>query len=474
MYKDLRWRAAALAVFSVAICAVAPRIDAALAGAADAAVTTGIRYADVQPIWDLLRPDLPPQLSGAPAGDREHAWSAWVRSRDAEIRGRVARGDEDTLVNLWLFGTSFTDLPPARPQDVTRAGGGATLSDVANERLDDLLAALASPRADGRLRWARAVLAADGIGPPTGAATARVRARLVSAGKRMLAEHAGYARVLEEAKDDQAAWIPAYATLYRDRGLSSDTSLLSSFAIDRALETLAASGVLSARSVQRVAIVGPGLDVINKADGNDFYPEQTIQPFTVIDSLIRHRLSVAGDLAVTTFDVSPRVNGHLLDARGGAATGDSYLLHLPLGREERWTPEFVQYWTRAGDRIGEPVGPSRPPSSGDSVKVRAVRVRPEVILSIAPQDLNIVLERLEAPGGEALFDLVVATNVFIYYDVLEQALAVMNIGRMLKPGASLLSNQAVPAMDPMKPSVGHDTVVYSDRQLDHVFWYQRR
>ena len=55
-------------------------------------------------------------------------------------------------------------------------------------------------------------------------------------------------------------------------------------------------------------------------------------------------------------------------------------------------------------------------------------------------DVNIVTERLD---GEA-FDLVIATNVFIYYDVLEQALAMSNVEAMLKPGAFLLANFSAP------------------------------
>ncbi len=55
-------------------------------------------------------------------------------------------------------------------------------------------------------------------------------------------------------------------------------------------------------------------------------------------------------------------------------------------------------------------------------------------------DVNIVTDRLD---GEA-FDLVIATNVFIYYDVLEQALAMSNVEAMLKPGAFLLANFSAP------------------------------
>ena len=57
-------------------------------------------------------------------------------------------------------------------------------------------------------------------------------------------------------------------------------------------------------------------------------------------------------------------------------------------------------------------------------------------------NVNIVTERLD---GEA-FDLVIATNVFIYYDLLEQALAMSNVEAMLKPGAFLLANFSAPSL----------------------------
>jgi SAM-dependent methyltransferase len=415
-------------------------------------------------------------LTSATAEARESAFRGWVRAQDADIRGRVARGDEDSLVNLWLFGTSFTGLPPARPRDVAMSGDGATLAQVSDGRLADLLAALASPGANERLRWAAEFFRGQGVDPATSSGAARVRDLLAAVGRRMLSENADFRGALaaSNAAVDPLAWMAPYASLYSARGLSSDTSILSSFAVDTGLEALATSGMIRAGTIRRVAVVGPGLDVIDKADGHDFYPEQTIQPFAVIDSLLRHGLAQSGDLSVTTFDVSARVNRHLGAARDRARAGHGYVVQLPLGDAERWSPALVAYWERAGGRIGDVVRASPAPRSAGAVKVRAVRVRPDVVLSITPRDLNIVTERLEPRADDERFDLVVATNVFVYYDTFQQALAVTNVGRMLRPGGSLLSNQAVRPVPPMTPAVGHDAIVYSDRQFDHLFWYRRQ
>ena len=66
-----------------------------------------------------------------------------------------------------------------------------------------------------------------------------------------------------------------------------------------------------------------------------------------------------------------------------------------------------------------------------------------MVLSTEPVDLNIVLERMNLPAAER-FDLIVATNVFVYYDRLEQALALQNVSTLLKPGGILLSNDELP------------------------------
>ena len=54
------------------------------------------------------------------------------------------------------------------------------------------------------------------------------------------------------------------------------------------------------------------------------------------------------------------------------------------------------------------------------------------------------------------FDLVIATNVFVYYDVLEQALAMANVEAMLKPGAFLLANFAAPQAEVAHHPSGRD------------------
>jgi hypothetical protein len=84
-----------------------------------------------------------------------------------------------------------------------------------------------------------------------------------------------------------------------------------------------------------------------------------------------------------------------------------------------------------------------PPQIHD-VQARAVDVRPEAVLAVDGVNLNVVFERLSTPDDGSRFDLIVATNVLVYYEPFEQALAVTNMAGMLRRGGLLLTNQPVP------------------------------
>src|SRR5258705_11433890 len=91
------------------------------------------------------------------------------------------------------------------------------------------------------------------------------------------------------------------------------------------------------------------------------------------------------------------------------------------------------------------------------------------------EDLNVVLEHLAAGIGQG-FNLIIANNLLVYYEVFEQSLALSNIERMLRPVGLLLSNNALLELPNSEMrSVGYQTVVYSDRpdDGDHIVWYQR-
>jgi hypothetical protein len=447
------------------------------AGSDAAARRVNVPYGDVRLILEALRDDLvPAELRARNSAERARFWPRWVSDRDTAIRARMARGDEDSIFNFLLLGTTFTTAQ--RVTNVVASLEDAEGAKIVERRLDDLVAGVGSPNDNERLRFVREAVERAGIQPATAAGARQTKVYFGSIIARVIPEREAHERAILSAKQlpDPLAALATHSTLYRDRGLSLDTSLFPSFAIERALDDIKSRHTLMEASVRRVAIVGPGLDFTDKEDGYDTYPLQTIQPFATIDSLIRLGLAVPDDLQITTFDLSSRVNHHLQAAQQRARAGDGYVLSLPRNMTERWNEPLVDYWQRMGDRIGSPTQAVVPPLNAGDVRIRAVRVRPDVVTSIAAQDLNVVLQRLEQADARDDFDLIIATNVLVYYDVFEQSLAVANLAKMLRRGGLLLSNNFIYELGATPMTfVGELQVGYTDSgDGDRIMWYERQ
>jgi hypothetical protein len=451
-------------IVSIAVIMGSSLVSAQTTAPAPVAATVNLPYADAKPILETLREDLlPAELQDRSPNAVAPVWDRWVSARDAQIRARLQLGDHDSIVNLLLFGVTFTREPRVQARDILASGAqGRTAefarSQVIQRRIDDMVAGAAAPGDNERLQFVRRAIEAAGADP---------RRYLEEGLQRVLAEYDAYAR----------APTPEQSVRFGDRGLSSDTSILPGFAIEQALEAMASERLLGAGSVRRIAIVGPGLDFTDKREGYDFYPQQTLQPFAVIDSLIRLGLAARNELQIATFDLSDRVNQHLEAARQRARAGGAYVLQLPRDKDSAWVPELIAYWKRFGDRIGEPLKPSAPPVELASVDVRAVRVPPAIVLTVMPHDVNIVLQRLEPLTASEQFDLVIATNLLVYYDVFERSLALANVEKMLRPGGIFLANNSSPVvLPPSMDSVGYSESTYSSQlnDRDRIVWYQRR
>jgi len=431
---------------------------------------------------------LPEDLRGKSPDEVAKAWLGWVCQRDKQIRARLAQGEEDTLVNYMLFGTSFTKQPRETPEAWQRMHqkqenlppGSAKKSPIEEAvlaRIRDLVRSAREPGRNERSRFAALVFTRRGLDLKTVEGRAEAEEFLAASLSRVLKESESYASVLRQAKSlgDPTEEFARRSTLFSTRGLSLDTSWRPSFALEQALATMKAKGLIKPGSMRRVAVVGPGLDFTDKQEGYDFYPQQTIQPFALFDSLVRLGLSNKDGLKITTLDISNRVNAHLAHARQLAGTGRGYVVQLPLDPETTWTPDAIRYWEHMGDKIGSPVAPAAVPATLRSVKVRAIRIPPATVLRVRPVDLNIILQRLEFPLSQR-FDLIVATNILVYYDTFEQTLALANAGRMLQPGGWLLSNNALLELpDSKMKSIDYASIPYSNKAADgdQIVWYRR-
>jgi hypothetical protein len=473
--------------------ALLPLLEAAPARAGSRGVVD-ISYHQARPILDALDNDLPAELRNRNQAELESVWPGWVTHHDQELHTRLIRGEEDTLVNFLTFGTSFTTEPRLTAAEFARVPLNQVPSKFSTEtvpaatvffkRVDDLLRGLANPGKNERLLFlARFVekqgyrpRAAFGV-PPDLSERARLKAYVLANAARVVREQEGFQSELEKARQrkDRSEDFAERSKLYRSRGLSYDTSLSPNFAIEESLKAMQARKLLAPGSVHRVAVIGPGLDFTDKVGGYDFYPQQNIQCFAVIDTLLRLGLSRIGQLELTTFDINPRVNDHLRRAKRRAQLGQAYVLQLPRPSPAPWKPATTNYWRQFGNQIGTPVPPIQPPSLAGSVETRAVEIRPAILSMITPVELDIVSQHLDLTPKEG-FDMIVATNVFLYYGLFEQMLALSNTQSMLRPGGFLLSNDSLPLLDasPMH-SVDYLSLFYSDRPEDGdvIVWYQR-
>ena len=243
---------------------------------------------------------------------------------------------------------------------------------------------------------------------------------------------------------DPAATI---AALYRTRGLSTDTAIEAGYLVHLGLATLKASD--PAWRIQRVLIVGPGLDLAPRTGLLEIGPPESYQPYAVVDSLVGLNLSRLDQLQVVGGDVNPRVVQHLARANGANV---SLTLLSGVGDTDSVTlqDDFRSYFESLGRSIDSAHDVKAQPHGYHGHLRKAIRVRPEISRIVDGAGLNIVTERLEG----APYDLVVATNIFPYLDDLSLAMALANIAAMLAPGGILLHNEPRPLMGELTAELG--------------------
>src|SRR6266446_2595303 len=202
------------------------------------AVTTParyVRYAEAAPILSELAvaDALPPELNSLTNPQREAAWPAWIERHDKEVRARLEQGDEDTIVNWLLFGTSFTSKPRAILGAVEgdKAASPADRElilrrtiELITARLDDLLTALTNPGTDERRLFARRLLERKGQRFGTAAGLDGVRQYLLGSVMRVAQEQEQVDQEIGATSGgDSIAEFVQRSRLFRTRGLSLDT-----------------------------------------------------------------------------------------------------------------------------------------------------------------------------------------------------------------------------------------------------------
>src|SRR4029077_9018706 len=160
---------------------------AGIASAQAPAGTASIPFSEVRPIFQALQPQLwPADLRTKTPGENKPLWRGWIAREDAAIRARVQAGDEDSIINLLFYGTTFTRQPRISEQELAgivvrqRETGATTFvaSPVLKGRIEDFIASVAMPAANERVQFARPVIERDGIDPASQAGRGRLRTYL--------------------------------------------------------------------------------------------------------------------------------------------------------------------------------------------------------------------------------------------------------------------------------------------------------
>ena len=207
-----------------------------------------VTWAQAQPIVNRLEEALPESLRAIPAAERAQEWPEWIDGQRRALEGRIAQGDVDSVVNLMLFGTSFTTEPRITARllsDLNQkwtAGDRSvqeTLARHYQQRAADLVNAVwAAAGTDARLQDVKRVLTARGhsLDTATGqraaiqdllASVARVREEAAALAEELEAlraregRHGRLRRTLARLQDSRAVrgFIRAHAVRRRSRRL---------------------------------------------------------------------------------------------------------------------------------------------------------------------------------------------------------------------------------------------------------------
>src|SRR5271166_3228868 len=289
-----------------------------------------VPFSAAEPVLNTYLSSLPAELkpSGKPTSA---AWDSWVRAQDKDIRLRIEQGEENTLTNLLRLGVTYTKEPRISYEYLAEYGKSNFVNGIVDRRANDLIRALSAPHPSEGMQEMKALLEKKGYSLKTPEDQKKVKAYLL----------ANLARLRDDvARDAQTAKTNKYQA-FKDRGISTDSNLYPDYIIELHLRHMIDQGLLKPGSVHRIAIVGPGLDFVNKKSGSDFYPPQSTQPFAVIDTLARLGLADPDKVELYTFDISSRVNKHLERARKEAAMGKPYTIQLLASPSDGWSKTYL-------------------------------------------------------------------------------------------------------------------------------------
>jgi hypothetical protein len=348
------------------------------------------------------------------------SFDAHIQEIERETAKRERDGEFDHLIYYALQSQIFTGLPRIEPalsaRELVEVG---TVPQPVQDRLRAFLRAMAKSQTDERLRYFARLLSPD-------IRTLNFLEEEYRRGMRFLYEK-------EFQRRDH---------VYETRGHSTDTQVEANYAVWNGLSVL--REFAPEARIRRVLIIGPGLDFAPRTALFDRLPPQSFQPYAVADALLSLGLARRESLTIDCADINSRV----IEFINRFPQSDRFLRLY----SEPGDADYNRYFHNLGGTMGTPA-PNLPTVSQLAKSVKTVRVDADVAREIHASKLNIVTGRWPAS-----YDLVIVTNVLVYFNADELALALANIAAMLPQGGWLLHNELRGDLDELSAAAGLEPV----------------
>jgi hypothetical protein len=226
------------------------------------------------------------------------------------------------------------------------------------------------------------------------------------------------------------------------RGLRTTTPIFVSALVDHFIMTRTGKDALPSK-INRMLIIGPGLQFSDPDLGEEI-PQESHEPFTLVDSLFRSGIAIPGTLEVDLFDINSRVVQHFKDA---VATNKSYDLHVVINKEDNVARESLGFLHYGEDVFGRSLpgvqsnkpaeGKSRRPSRGSlepaAIVSRSLSIPAAIVKMFHPFEGDMTTTDLRKlhPPADTKYDAIFCFNTLIYLDEKERMLAGINIREAL-------------------------------------------
>jgi hypothetical protein len=188
-------------------------------------------------------------------------------------------------------------------------------------------------------------------------------------------------------------------------------------------------------TVNKVLIIGPGLEFINTEIGTDV-SQQMYEPFAIMDSLIKSGLADPSVLEMDLMDINPHVTRHIKKAKEAANQGESYPLTITLSDyRDNQAPEVSEIFNSFGSHLPhqeeEPIQ-----DSSEEVAIRTLSIDPAVLDRMHPIEADATMHHY----GNGDYDLIICFNTMVYWNEPERVFAGISVKNALREGGVFLTD----------------------------------